>query len=300
MISSSEAAAEATELMSVVQRVGTPADDGFVVYERKRGWVPLDLRELWKYRELLYFLTWRDILVRYKQAVIGVGWAVLQPLLTMIVFTVVFNMALGIKSPTTDVPYAVFSFTGLLPWNFFSGALTRSGVSLVGNANLLTKVYFPRLVIPISAVLGGLVDLAISFLVLIGLMAAYGIAPTWNAIWLPLFVLLAFATALAISLWLSALNVLYRDVQYVIPFLVQLWMFVSPVIYPISKIPAGPLRVAFALNPMTGVIGGFRWALLGEQLPGGYMWISTAAVGVLLFGGLFYFKRMERVFADVV
>jgi lipopolysaccharide transport system permease protein len=286
--------------MSAVLRENIPVDDNFVVYERKRGWVALDVRELWKYRELLYFLTWRDILVRYKQAVIGVAWAALQPLLTMIVFTVVFNKVLGIKSPSSAVPYAVFSLTGLVPWNFFSGALARSGVSLVGNANLLTKVYFPRLVIPISAVLGGLVDLAISFLVLIGLMAAFGIAPTRHVVYIPLFVVLAFATALAVSLWLSALNVLYRDVQYVIPFLVQLWMFVSPVIYPIDKIPAGPLRVVFALNPMTGVIGGFRWALLGQQFPGGYMWISTAVVVVLLFGGLFYFKRMERVFADVV
>jgi lipopolysaccharide transport system permease protein len=286
--------------MNAANGVGASVEDGFVVYERKRGWAALDLRELWKYRELLYFLTWRDILVRYKQAVLGVAWAILQPLLTMIVFTVVFNMALGIKSPASDVPYAVFSFTGLLPWQFFAGALSRSGVSLVGNANLLTKVYFPRLVIPISAVLAGLVDLGISFLVLIGLMAAYGIAPTWHAVLLPLFVVLALATALAVSLWLSALNVLYRDVQYVIPFLVQLWMFVSPVIYPIDKIPAGPLRVAFALNPMTGVIGGFRWALLGQPFPGGSMWISTAVVAVLLFGGLFYFKRMERVFADVV
>ena len=239
--------------------------------------------------------------MRYKQAVLGVAWAILQPLLTMVVFTVVFNKALGIKSPSSDVPYAVFSFTGLLPWQFFAGALTRSGVSLVGNSNLLTKVYFPRLVIPISAVLGGLVDLGISFLVLLALMAAYGIAPTWHVVFLPLFVLFAFASAVAVSLWLSALNVLYRDVQYIIPFLVQLWMFVSPVIYPINSIPAGPLRVAFALNPMTGVIGGFRWALLGQQFPpGGYLWVSLAAVVVLLLGGLLYFKRMERVFADVV
>lgn len=292
--------AVASETASSAGRASPPADEGFVVYERKRGWAALDLRELWKYRELLYFLTWRDILVRYKQAVLGVAWAILQPLLTMIVFTVVFNKVLGVKSPASDLPYAVFSFAGLLPWQFFAGALSRSGVSLVGNANLLTKVYFPRLVIPISAVLAGLVDLGISFLVLIGLMAAYGIAPTWHAVFLPLFVLLALAAALAVSLWLSALNVLYRDVQYVIPFLVQLWMFVSPVIYPISDIPAGPLRVAFALNPMTGVIGGFRWALLGQQFPGGYMWISIAVVVPLLFGGLFYFKRMERVFADVV
>ena len=277
-----------------------PDAERFVIYERKRGWAALDLRELWSYRELLYFLTWRDVLVRYKQAVLGVAWAILQPLLTMVVFTVVFNKALGVQSPDSDVPYAVFSFAGLLPWQFFAGALSRSGVSLVGNANLLTKVYFPRLVIPISAVLAGIVDLGISFVVLIGLMAAYGIAPTWQIVLLPLFVVLAVATALSVSLWLSALNVLYRDVQYVIPFLVQLWMFVSPVIYPISAIPEGPLRVAFALNPMTGVIGGFRWALLGQQFPGGYMWVSLAVVAVLLVGGLFYFKRMERVFADVV
>ena len=279
---------------------GTLAGEKFVVYERKRGWAALDLRELWSYRELLFFLTWRDILVRYKQAVLGVAWAILQPFLTMIVFTVVFNRFLGVKSPDAAIPYAVFSFTGLLPWQFFAGALSRSGVSLVGNANLLTKVYFPRLVIPLSAVLAGLVDFAISFVVLIGLMAAYGIGPTWNVFFLPLFVLLAIATAVAVSLWLSALNVLYRDVQYVIPFLVQLWMFVSPVIYPIDQIPEGPLRIAFALNPLTGVIGGFRWALLGQQFPGGYMWISLGVVAVLLFGGLFYFKRMERVFADVV
>jgi lipopolysaccharide transport system permease protein len=274
--------------------------EGFIVYEHKRGWAALDLGELWRYHDLLYFLVWRDVLVRYKQAVLGIAWVILQPLLTMVVFTVVFNQVLGVKSPDPNLPYAVFSFSGLLPWQFFAGALARSGVSLVGNANLLTKVYFPRLAIPLSAVLAGLVDLGISFLVLIALMIGYGIIPTWQVIFLPLFVLLALATALAVGLWLSALNVLYRDVGYVIPFLVQLWMFVSPVIYPINTIPAGPLRVAFALNPMTGVIGGFRWALLGQDFPGSYLLTSTAMVLVLLLGGLFFFKRMERVFADVV
>lgn len=276
-------------------------DDDFVlILERRVGWAGLHFGELWRYRELLYFLTWRDILVRYKQAVLGVAWAILQPLLTMVVFTVVFNKALGIQSPASNIPYPIFSFTGLLPWQFFSGALSRSGISLVGNANLLTKVYFPRLVIPISAVLGGLVDLGLSFLVLLGLMATYGIAPPWQVILLPVFVILAFAMSLAVGLWLSALNVMYRDVQYVIPFLVQLWMFVSPVIYPVSSIPAGPLRLAFLINPMTGVIGGFRWALLGQAYPAGYLWISIIVAAVTLFGGLFYFKRIERVFADVV
>lgn len=274
--------------------------EGFIVYERKRGWAGLDLRELWRYRDLLYFLVWRDVLVRYKQAVFGVAWVILQPLLTMVVFTVIFNQVLGVTSPDDKLPYAVFSFSGLLPWQFFAGAIARSGASLVASSALLTKVYFPRLAIPLSAILAGLVDLGISFLVLLGLMAAYGMVPAWQIIFLPLFVLLALAAALAVGLWLSALNVLYRDVAYVIPFLVQLWMFVSPVIYPIDRIPAGPLRYAFALNPMTGVIGGFRWALLGQEFPGTYLLTSTVTVAVLLFGGLFFFKRMERMFADVV
>lgn len=280
--------------------VRATARESFVVLEPRRGWAALNLRELWAYRELLYYLTWRDVLVRYKQAVLGVAWAALQPLLTMIVFTVVFNRALGVTSPDPGVPYEVFSFAGLLPWQFFAGALARSGVSLVGNSNLLTKVYFPRLVIPISAVLGGLVDFVISFIVLLVLMAAYGVFPGWQIVTIPLFVILAVLTALGVSLWLSALNVLYRDVQYIIPFLVQLWMFVSPVIYSIDNIPKSPLRAIYSINPMTGVIGGFRWALYGKTLPGGYLWLSVGVVIVLFVGGLFYFKRMERVFADVV
>ena len=278
----------------------TSDTEELIVYESKRGWAALQLGELWKYRELLYFLTWRDILVRNKQAVFGIAWAVLQPFLTMIVFTVVFNQIMGVKSPDPKLPYAVFSYAGLLAWQFFAGSLTRSGGSLVSNSNLLTKVYFPRLVIPISAVLAGLVDLGISFCVLIGIMAVYGIVPAMQVVLLPFFVLLTVAAALAVGLWLSALNVLYRDVGYVVPFVVQLWMFMTPVIYPIDKIPAGPLRVVFALNPMTSVVSGFRWALLGQEFPGDYLLLSTAMVVVLLVGGLFFFKRIERVFADVV
>jgi lipopolysaccharide transport system permease protein len=271
----------------------------FVVYQPKHGWAALNLREVWSYRELLYFLTWRDVVVRYKQAVLGVAWAVFQPLLTMVVFTLVFNQLLDVKSPDPSLPYAVFSLSGLLPWQFFSGAMSRASVSLVANSNLLTKVFFPRLVIPLSAVLAALVDLAISFIILLVMMAAYGIAPTWHIVFLPLFVLLAIITALAVSLWLSALDVLYRDVQYLVPFLVQLWMFLSPVIYPIDRIPPA-FRSVFAINPMTGVIGGFRWALLGQQFPGGPLWISIGVIVLLFAGGLFYFKRVERTLADVV
>ena len=213
---------------------------------------------------------------------------------------VVFNRMLGVKSSEPGLPYEVFSFSGLLAWQFFAGALSRSGISLVGNANLLTKVYFPRLVIPTSAVMAGLVDFVISFVILLILMAFYGIVPSWHIVFLPLFLVLAIISALAVSLWLSALNVLYRDVQYLVPFLVQLWMFVSPVIYSLKEIPTGTVRVVFLLNPMTGVIGGFRWALLGQQFPGRYLWISLGVVIVLFVTGLFYFKRMERVFADVV
>ncbi len=275
---------------------GVRAHDTFRI-EPEAGLSRIGLGEMWAYRDLLFFLTWRDILIRYKQAVLGVAWAVVQPLLTMIVFTVVFGGALHVN--TGSIPYPVFCFAGLLPWQLFAGALQRSGQSLVGNANLLTKVYFPRLVIPISAVIAGLVDFAIGLLVLFGLMAYYHVAPTWSAVLLPLFVLFALLAALGVSLWLSALNVLYRDVQYVIPFLVQLWMFVSPVMYPITP-HSTVTKIVVGLNPMTGVIDGFRWALAGGEPPTGFIWASVIVVVLLLVTGLYYFKYMERVFADVV
>ena len=262
------------------------------------GWVIPELRDLWEYRELLYFLVWRDVKVRYKQTALGVAWVVLQPLATTLMFTVIFgNLA---KIPSENMPYAVFSLAGLVPWNVFAGALSRGGVSLVGSAHLISKVYFPRLVIPVASVLGGLVDLAIVFALLLGLMLFFGIVPTAAIVTLPLFLLLALATALGVSLWLAALNVQYRDVGYLIPFLAQLWMYATPVVYPASMIPE-QWRILYGLNPMTGVVEGFRWALFGTgQAPGLMLAVSVLTVSVLLVSGAFFFQRMEETFADVV
>lgn len=269
-----------------------------VVIEPPRGWQALDLREIWHYRELLYFLAWRDVKVRYKQTAIGVVWVVLQPLLTMVIFSVIFGQLLSV--PTDGEPYPVFAFVALLPWTFFAGALSRSGHSLVADANLIAKVYFPRLIMPFAAVLSMLVDFAISFIILLGMLAFYGIVPGPAVLALPLLLLLAFLTALGFGLWLSALNVKYRDVGYVIPFLVQFWLFLTPVAYPSSIIPES-WRFLYSLNPMAGVVDGFRWALLGEQnLPGMSILLSTIVVLALFIGGLFYFRRMEFEFADVV
>lgn len=263
-----------------------------------RGWTALKLRDVWDYRELLYFLVWRDVKVRYKQTALGVTWVVLQPLVTTIVFTLIFgNLA---KMPSDNLPYAVFALAGLLPWNYFSGAVGRGGQSLVGSANLISKVYFPRLIIPFSGVLGGLVDFGIVFVMLVVLLAFYGFYPALSWLLLPFFLLLAIATALGVSLWLSALNVQYRDVGYLIPFFIQLWFFATPVVYPSSMIPA-PWNVLYALNPMTGVVEGFRWALFGRgAAPGPILLVSIAAVIVVLITGLYVFKRMERTFADIV
>jgi len=258
----------------------------------------LNLGDVWEYRDLLYFLVWRDIKVRYKQTALGAAWAVLQPLLTMVAFSVFFGKLA--KVPSNGIPYPVFTFAALLPWQLFSYSMTEAGNSLIGSQNLITKIYFPRLVIPIAAVLGGLPDFAISFAVLLVLMAIYGIAPTLAVLTIPLFILLAVATALAAGLWLSALNVKYRDVRYTIPFLAQFWLFLTPVAYPSSLIPE-KWRVLFGLNPMAGVVEGFRWALLGQkEAPGLMLIVSIAIVAVLLVSGIYYFRRLEATFADTI
>jgi lipopolysaccharide transport system permease protein len=266
--------------------------------EPPRGWVDLGLGEFWDYRELLYFLVWRDIKVRYKQTALGAAWAVIQPFFTMVVFSLFFGRLAGI--PSDGVPYPIFSYVALVPWTYFANGLTLSADSLVGSANLIRKVYFPRLAIPVSAVLAGLVDFCIAFAVLLGLMAFYGIAPTANIVWLPVFVLLSIATALGVGLWLSALNVQYRDVRYVVPFVIQFWMFATPIAYP-SSLLREPWRTIYGINPMAGVVEGFRWALLGtSQAPGAMFAVSALAAALMLISGAFYFRRMERTFADIV
>ncbi len=263
-----------------------------------RGWVALQLEELWAYRELLYFLIWRDVKVRYKQTALGAAWAILQPIFTMIMFSLFFGR-LG-KMPSDGIPYPLFSFAALVPWTYFSHGLSQASNSLVGSANLIKKVYFPRLSIPIASVASGLIDFILAFLVLIGMIVYYGIVPTINVIWLPLFLLLTLITALGVSLWLSALNVHFRDVRHVIPFLTQLWLFATPIAYP-SSLLSEPWRTLYSLNPMVGVVEGFRWALLGTSTaPGPMIIVSSTAAVVILVSGVFYFRRMEKTFADVV
>ena len=266
--------------------------------QARRGWAALDLREVWAYRELLAFQAARDVKVRYQQTILGAAWAVVQPVTQMVVFSLFFGRMLGVSSD--GVPYPVFAYCALLPWQLFAFALTQSSNSLVDNAHLVTKVYFPRLLLPLASVMAGLVDFAIAFAVLLGLMLWYGIAPTLAIVALPLFVALAIAAALSAGLWLSALNVQYRDVRYTLPFLTQILFFVTPIVYPASKVPERWLW-AYGLNPMAGVVEGFRWALLGHRAPSMPMLAASVAMTVLLLlGGLFYFRRMERRFADVV
>jgi len=268
------------------------------VIEPPRGWRELNFAEMWEYRELLYFLVWREIKLRYKQTVIGIGWAVLQPFATMVVFSLFFGVLA--KLPPGDIPYPVFFYSALLPWTYFAGALTGATNSMVEHQRLITKVYFPRVLLPLASVISGLVDFAIAFVLLVGMMFYYGIAPTAATLLVPAFLLLAILTALGAGLWLAALNAMYRDVRYVVPFLVQFWMFASPVVYPSTLVPER-WRWLYGLNPMAGVIEGFRWAVLGRgEPPGTLLFVSAGAVLLMLIGGALYFRRMEGTIADVV
>ena len=263
-----------------------------------KGWRALDMKECWQYRELLYFLSWRDIKVRYKQTALGAMWAILQPFLTMVIFSVFFGRLA--KMPSDGIPYPIFAFAALVPWTFFSNGLTYSGNSLIQNSGMLKKVYFPRLIVPVSSVLSGTVDFIFAFAVLLGMMFWYGIVPTANVVWLPLFLLLAFGTALGVGLWLSAMNVQFRDVRHTIPFLTQFWLFATPIAYP-SSLLSEPWRTIYGLNPMVGVVEGFRWALLGSATaPGPLILVSAFTMLLILITGMFYFRRLETTFADVV
>lgn len=263
------------------------------------GLAALNLHDLWVYRELIFFMIWRNLKVRYKQTLLGATWAVIQPVMTMLVFNFIFGSVA--KVPTDGIPYPIFSFTALLPWGLFVTALNQASRSLTANHNMVTKIYFPRLVLPISSVLAGLVDFAIAFVVLIGLMIYYKITPAWNVLWaLPLFLLLSIVTALGVALWLSAINVRYRDVNYALPFMTQFWLFITPVAYSASVI-SEKWQLVYSLNPMAGVVNGFRWALLGAgDGPDAALWVSAAISLVVLVSGLFYFRNMERTFADTI
>jgi len=288
------------------QNLTSPASDAVTYLRPSHGWAAANLAELWHYRELIYFLIWRDIKVRYKQTVLGAAWAILQPFLTMIVFTLFFNKLA--KVPSDNIPYPIFSYTALLPWGLFTKALTEAGRSLVAHRSMITKIYFPRLAIPLASVLSGVVDFAIAFVVLIGMMIFYNVVPgsTYHVtislavLTLPLFLLLAIITALGVGLWLSALNVLYRDINYIIPFLTQFWLVITPIAYSPSLI-SSKWQLLYAINPMVGVVEGFRWALLGSvSAPGPMLAVSTTISIIVLVTGLFYFRRMERTFADEV
>lgn len=261
------------------------------------GWVPIDFKELWSYRELLYTFVQRDIKVRYKQTALGAAWAIIQPFFMMVVFTIFFGKLAKISSE--GIPYPLFSYAALLPWMLFAEGITRSTNSMVVNSRIMTKVYFPRMIMPLSGVISPLADFAVAFVILIGMMLYFGYVPTLNMLWLPLFLILALLTSLGVGLWLSALNVQYRDFHHTVPFLIQLWLFASPVVYPSTLLPE-PYSTIYGLNPMAGVIEGFRWALLGTNPPSSMIVMSIVIVLALLISGAFYFKRMEKTFADVV
>jgi lipopolysaccharide transport system permease protein len=275
-----------------------PSDSHVIIVKPSKGWIPLNLRELREYRELIYFLTWRDIKVRYKQTVLGAAWAIIQPFFTMVIFSLFFGKLA--KVPSDGIPYPIFTYAALVPWTFFANGLSQSSNSLVGSTNLIKKVYFPRLVVPISSVISGVFDFVLAFVVLLGMMLYYGIFPTVNIVWLPLLLLLTFTTSLGVGLWLSTLNVQFRDVRYTVPFLTQFWLFSTPIAYP-SSLLSRPWRTLYGINPMVGVVEGFRWALLGtDTSPGPIIIVSSLVALALLVGGAFYFRRLEKSFADVI
>lgn len=273
-------------------------DSAVIRIEPSKGWVYLGLKELWAYRELIYFLIWRDVKVRYKQSVLGASWAILQPFFAMVVFSIFFGKLA--KMPSDGIPYPIFSYAALVPWAFFANGLNQASNSLVGGANLIKKVYFPRLAMPIASVLGGFVDFVLAFIMLIVMMFYFGVSPTINVLWLPFFLVLAFIASLGTSLWLSAMYVQFRDIRHVVPFLTQIWMFATPIVYP-SSLLSEPWRSLYGINPMAGVIEGFRWALLGTgNHPGPILIVSSLVAIILMVSGAFYFRRLEKTFADVV
>jgi lipopolysaccharide transport system permease protein len=266
--------------------------------EPTKGWLSIKFRELWEYRELLYFFLWRDFKVRYKQTVLGVGWAIIQPLVSMVIFTIIFGRLA--KIPSDGIPYPIFSYTALIPWSLFAQGLSIGSQSMVDNSNLIKKVYFPRLIIPMAGVLTGITNFILSFIILLLMMPYFGIVPTINVLWLPLFLLLTLGTSLGVSLWLSVLHVQFRDIGSLIPFLTQIWFFITPVVYP-SSLLQEPWRTIYGLNPMVGVVEGFRWALLStDTAPGSVVFVSSLMVLLLLIGGILFFRRMEKTFADVL
>jgi len=277
----------------------TKHEPATIYIKPSHGLAALNLRDLWVYRELVFFMVWRDVKVKYKQTLLGMAWAVIQPVMTMLVFTFLFGTVA--KLPTDGIPYPVFSFTALLPWGLFVTALNQGSRSLVAHNNMVTKIYFPRLILPMSAVLAGLVDFAIAFVILVALMVYYHVTPTWNLVWtLPLFLLLALVAALGVALWLSAINVKYRDVNQALPFLTQFWLFATPVAYS-SSVISPKWQIVYSLNPMAGVVNGFRWALLGSgNGPDAALWVSAAISILVLVTGLFYFRSTEKTFADTI
>ena len=294
------------DVAAVDEDVFPQSTDPFIRIRPSKGWVPLDFEEMWRYRELLYFFVWRDIKIRYKQTILGASWAIIQPLFTMVIFSLFFGKLAQV--PSDGIPYPLFSYTALVPWTFFANGVTLASNSLVNNADMIRKIYFPRMSLPIAAVLAGLVDFTLAFIVLIGMIIGFSIVPAANydaqislkVLWLPLFLLLGLVTTLGVSFWFSAMNAQFRDVRFVVPFLIQAWLFLTPIAYPSSLLPE-PWRTLYGINPMAGVVEGFRWALLGtDTAPGSMMILSVLAAILILIGGAYYFRRMETKMADVL